>query len=311
MQAAELPVWGILDVGSNTFRLCVYRLEPGGGYEELASVKAAVGLASYLTPSGELSQEGIDKAGKELAKLARMASLMQCDELCIFATAAVRNCSNSADALVQLEHACWHPIQVISGREEAQLSLMGAMESAIVRDGLFFDIGGGSTELISLEGGAAVGGESIPLGSLNAWMRCCEQILPKERELKQLAREVGKLLDASSVELPQHCEALCSGGTMRFALKMARKLGAECPGRKLGSAELELIFNTLRSEPNLLAHYMLQINPARVHTLMPGITIAREILRRLGCDSVVVAKTGVREGYLRRKIDAEHPIASL
>ena len=29
MQAAELPVWGILDVGSNTFRLCVYRLEPG------------------------------------------------------------------------------------------------------------------------------------------------------------------------------------------------------------------------------------------------------------------------------------------
>ena len=302
MQAAELPVWGILDVGSNTFRLCVYRLEPGGGYEELASVKAAVGLASYLTPSGELSQEGIDKAGKELAKLARMASLMQCDELCIFATAAVRNCSNSADALVQLERACWHPIQVISGREEAQLSLMGAMESATVRDGLFFDIGGGSTELISLEGGAAAGGESIPLGSLNAWMRCCEQILPKEHELKQLAREVGALLDASRVELPQHCEALCSGGTMRFALKMARKLG---------SAELELIFNTLRSEPNLLAHYMLQINPARVHTLLPGITIGREILHRLGCDSVVVAKTGVREGYLRRKIDAEHPIASL
>ena len=36
-----------------------------------------------------------------------------------------------------------------------------------------------------------------------------------------------------------------------------------------------------------------------------------EAVIRLGCDSVVVAKTGVREGYLRRKIDAEHPIASL
>lgn len=300
------PVWGILDVGSNTFRLCVFQVDARtGAYEELANAKKPIGLASYLTPEGALSDEGIEKAGKELAKLTRMATLMQCDELCVFATAAVRNCTNSAAVCEELERACWSPIQILSGEEEARLSLLGARESVEMDSGLFFDIGGGSTELMSTDAGKLVGGESVALGSLNAWSRCCSTILPERCELEQLAVQVGSMLDNSTVKLPRHGQACGIGGTMRFALKMARKLGAECRGRVLSVADLELIFETLGSDPNRLSRLMLQINPARVHTLLPGATIAREIIHRLDCDGVVVAKTGVREGFLRQKIQRE------
>lgn len=305
MAQAKSPVWGIIDVGSNTFRLCVYQLGEKGSYEELANAKAALGLASYLTPQGEMQQEGVEKACKALAKLVRMANLMQCDEVSIFATAAVRNCSNSKEVVEQLEQACWTHIEVISGEEEARLSLLGARQSVELESGLFFDIGGGSTELMSFADGAVQVSESIPLGSLNAWSRCCTQILPQRYELELLAVEVGRQLDKQQVSLPSHCRACGIGGTMRFALKIARQLGAECRGRELSQADVELIFNTLDSDPNRLARLMLQHNPARVHTLLPGCTIAREIIHRLDCDSVVVAKTGVREGYLQRKITQE------
>lgn len=302
MAQAKKPVWGIIDVGSNTFRLCVYEVGEGGEYEELANAKSALGLASYLTPQGELQQDGVDKACKALAKLVRMAHLMQCDDVSIFATAAVRNCTNSKDVVAQLEQACWTKIEVISGAEEARLSLLGAQQSVEMGDGLFFDIGGGSTELMSLARGEMQVNESIPLGSLNAWRKCCTQILPQRYELELLAVEVGRQLDNQNVPLPQHCRACGIGGTMRFALKVAKMLGAECRGRELSQADVELIFNTLDSDPNRLARLMLQQNPARVHTLLPGCTIAREIIHRLDCDSVVVAKTGVREGYLQRKM---------
>ncbi|MGN0073041.1 MAG: hypothetical protein ACI36W_04505 [Coriobacteriales bacterium] len=302
MAQKKNPVWGIIDVGSNTFRLCVYELGESGSYEELANAKVALGLASFLTPDGALRQDGVDKACKALAKLVRMANLMQCDEVCVFATAAVRNCSNSKDVVAQLEMASWTKIEVISGEEEARLSLLGAQQSVELDSGLFFDIGGGSTELMSLAQGKMQVNESIPLGSLNAWRRCCAQILPQRYELELLAVEVGRQLDKQGVPLPEHCHACGIGGTMRFALKVAKLLGAECARRTLSQADIELIFSALDSDPNHLARLMLQQNPARVHTLLPGCTIAREIIHRLDCDSVVVAKTGVREGYLQRKI---------
>lgn len=298
-------VWGIIDVGSNTIRLCVYQIKPSGEYEELANAKAALGLASYLTPEGALQQEGIEKASKALAKLVRMSSLMQCDDLSIFATAVVRNCINSADVLEQLQQACCHSIEIISGDKEARLSLLGAQQSVGLRTGLFFDIGGGSTELMSLRDGAPVINESIKLGSLNAWSRCCDSILPQRYELERLAVEIGSMLDRSKVPLPHHCEACGIGGTMRFALKIAKRLGAQCKERVLSRADLELIFDALDSKPNELARLMLQQNPARIHTLLPGCTIAREIIHRLDCDSAVIASTGVREGYLQQKIQHE------
>lgn len=305
MAQTKNPLWGIIDVGSNTFRLCVYELGEKGSYEERANAKSALGLASYLTPQGELQQDGIDKACKALTKLVRMAQLMGCSEVSIFATAAVRNCSNSKSVVEQLEAACGEKIEVISGADEACLSLEGARESVELSTGLFFDIGGGSTELMSLVDGEMQANESIRLGSLNAWSRYCTQILPQRYELELLAVEVGRQLDKQQVQLIEHCTACGIGGTMRFALKIAKLLGAECKGRELSQADIELIFNTLDRDPNRLARLMLQQNPARVHTLLPGCTIARELIHRLDCNSVVVAKTGVREGYLKRKIQRQ------
>lgn len=297
--------WGIVDIGSNTIRLCVYDIDDDGGAKRIASVKVPTALASYVDDDGMLSEDGVKAGSKSVHKLCQMAELMDCDGIFPFATAALRNCANSSQAVEAVQEKAGYPIRVLSGAEEARLSLRGALSSVDFKSGLFFDIGGGSTELMELRKGRYADGESIPMGSLTSWSRGVEWIMPTANELEALSSGIGILLDGSKVKLAKHARVCGIGGTMRLALKVARELRPEGDRRTVSLGDLDGIVGNYLDAPEDFARMLLQKNPARIHTFLPGCTIAREILVRTGCDSLTVAKTGVREGYLARLLQHE------
>lgn len=300
---AKTEIWSIVDMGSNTIRLCVYLVRLGDGtYKKLLDARETVGLSSYVE-EGMMTKEGVRAASKALKKLLRTAELVGCKRNFVFATAAIRNCKNSDEVVNSIQDRTCCKIEVISGKEEARLSVRGALETVDLESGLFFDIGGGSTELAMLDGKNYVFGQSLPYGSLSTWHEFIDEVMPTTEELDKVAACIRAALKESVADLTLANEMCGIGGTMRMARKVAAELGAEPVGKRLLSlSDIDLILSTFQNDEATLQRIMLEINPARMHTFLPGCVIAREIMIASNIDTAVIAKSGVREGYLLSKM---------
>lgn len=109
--------YGVIDMGSNTIRLCLYRLERG----ELISLfnkKTTAGLIGYVD-DGMLSSKGIRKACDVLNTYKRMSEFANVKKLHVFATASLRNISNSSEAVRQIYEETGFQVDVLSGYDEA------------------------------------------------------------------------------------------------------------------------------------------------------------------------------------------------
>ena len=143
------------------------------------------------------------------------------DRISVFATASLRNISNTEQALSVIHAATGYFEEVISGEEEALFGYAGAMQELRL-SGAFLDIGGSSTEIVTFDGGTPVNFASFPIGSLSLYRRCVKKILPGEGSLKRLRQEISQTIDLSEDAIVLHPLLIGVGGTARAALKLAQ-----------------------------------------------------------------------------------------
>lgn len=99
------------------------------------------------------------------------------NHIAVFATASLRNITNTDEAVREITKATGLAIDVVSGKEEATLDFIGATHDLDTsHDGLLVDIGGGSTELVSFEKGQILQAVSLPIGSLSLYNKTCGEI---------------------------------------------------------------------------------------------------------------------------------------
>ncbi len=164
--------FGIIDFGSNTIRLCIYEVtctprKPllKKDIQTLLNYKVMAGLAAHIK-DGTMTEAGIKKAIKTINAHLRRASHFSCERIDIFATAVLRNCTNSREATAAIEAGINKRITILSNEEEAHLGFLGASLDRYLDHGTMVDIGGGSTELTHILDGLDLDKVSIPQGSL-------------------------------------------------------------------------------------------------------------------------------------------------
>ena len=140
---------GIVDLGSNTIRLSIYHCD-GGQFRLLLNKKTMAGLAGYVR-HGVLSDSGILVACRTLAAYRALLDNFSVRDMHVFATASLRNITNTAEAVQTIRDITGITVEVLSGEEEAALSFKGAVLPGGVSTGLLADIGGGSFELVAYE----------------------------------------------------------------------------------------------------------------------------------------------------------------
>ncbi len=138
-----------VDLGSNSFHMKVARVMDS----QLAVIdrmRDTVRLAAGLTERGKLRQKACRKALATLERFGQRLRDVPSSNVRAVGTNTLRRAHNSDAFLVEAEEALGHPIEVISGREEARLIYLGVAHSTAQDAGrrLVVDIGGGSTELI-------------------------------------------------------------------------------------------------------------------------------------------------------------------
>ena len=143
----------VIDIGSNSIRLTLYETE-NRDFKILFREKIMAGLAGYVE-DGKLSAEGIECACTGLLTFRGVLQTLDIEHVSVFATASLRNISNTEQALSLIRTATGYSVQVVSGEEEALLGYAGAMRELHLTGGVFLDIGGASTEIVTFDKGGA------------------------------------------------------------------------------------------------------------------------------------------------------------
>ena len=287
-------IYAVIDLGSNTIRMNVYRLR-NGKFRLLFSKKATAGIVSYVK-DGRLNREGICEICSTLESFKKVLEHLQIEQCSVFATASLRNIDNTEEVITQVKKTGMK-ICLISGEEEGRLSFRGAAIQLSAEDGLFIDIGGGSTELVRFAEGKAQSSCSLPIGSLNLYNRFVHDIIPTAQERKEISLYVEGALLSSEVK-PEGKLLAAAGGTARAVEKLLLRSGAlERKGEAISLAQLEQLQQQLLSGSDA-AHMILRCKPDRIHTLIPGFLILKGVMQHFGCEQLKVCRNGIREGYL-------------
>ncbi len=155
----------VIDIGSNSIRLVVFDRVCRSPLP-LFNEKVLCGLGRGLDATGQLHEAGVGLARDNLVRFVRLAEAMGVGRLDLLATAAVRDASNGRDFVAEVERECGTRVHVLSGEDEARLSALGVVSGIPGADGLMGDLGGGSLELVALDGGRLGQHATLPLGPL-------------------------------------------------------------------------------------------------------------------------------------------------
>lgn len=156
---------GVLDIGSNSVRLVGYSgsaRTPLPIYNERAFCR----LGESVSAGGKIEGPSRDLALETFRRFRAIAEQLGIRDMAAFATAAVRDASNSAEFVAEAEAVLGHKIRVLSGEEEAIYSADGVMLGIPSADGVVADLGGGSLELAEVRDNTVQNWASLPLGVL-------------------------------------------------------------------------------------------------------------------------------------------------
>lgn len=299
---ARTPV-AIIDIGSNSVRLVAYhRLTraPTPLYNE----KVLCGLGRNVITTGRLNEEAVRRALAALARFRVLCEVMKIDRVFVLTTAAARDAENGPDFLAAAEAACGHPIELLSGRREAELSALGVISGFHAPDGVVGDLGGGSLELVDVRGATVGQGVTMPLGGLA--LQDLTGGSPKKAQ--KIVRDHLKKA-APQLETLRGRSFYAVGGTWR-ALARLHQAARLYPFHVMHgycvepSDELNFLEVVERVDTALLADVE-TISEARRPLLAYGAIVLEEIIRIGRPREVAISASGVREGLLYEQLDRE------
>jgi exopolyphosphatase/guanosine-5'-triphosphate,3'-diphosphate pyrophosphatase len=298
--AGQKPV-AIVDIGSNSVRLVAYE-GLSRSPTPIFNDKVLCGLGRGVATTGRLPQDGVDRALAALRRFRVLCAAMEITDIHVLATAAARDASNGPEFLAAAQAALGAPIELLSGRREAELSALGVVSGFWNPDGVAGDLGGGSLELNEVKGSKLGEGITLPLGGLSL-------MDVSDRSPKRAAKIVREALArAKPLKKLEGRTFYAIGGTWR-ALARLHMRQRNYPLNvmhhyvipALDAADFAELVERVNAD-SLVA--IGSVPSGRRPLLAYGAVVLEEIIRQAKPSQVVVSALGVREGLLFERLDA-------
>ncbi|MDP3816427.1 exopolyphosphatase [Pseudomonas sp.] len=170
--AESFPLIAAIDLGSNSFHMVLAKADHGE-LRILERLGDKVQLAAGIDEQRLLSEEAMLRGLDCLRRFAQLTASLPDGAVRIVGTNALREARNRADFIHRAEAILGHPVEVISGREEARLIYLGVSHSIADTPGkrLVTDIGGGSTEFVIGQRFEPLLRESLQMGCVSFTQR--------------------------------------------------------------------------------------------------------------------------------------------
>ncbi len=278
----------VIDVGSNSVRLMTWA-DGTTLYKKVCTTRLGEGVAYAPV----LREDAMDRTARAIAAFAEEARAEGAFPQ-TFATAAVRTARNGEEFCARVKKMCGVELDVVSGEEEGELALCGALGGA---DGSVVDIGGASTEVCARRGGKRDFAVSLNVGAVRLYDRCGDD---KARLSVAIDEEIAPL----TAVLPPRTYAV--GGT-------ACTLAALMQGLEPYDAARVNDFPMTAEKVKALAHTLLALTPSeraalkgmdvrRADIIAGGALLLAKIMEKLGLGVVYASDRDNLEGYLFKKL---------
>ncbi len=296
-----------IDLGSNSFRLEIGQLQHGR-YRRIDYLKEAVRLGGGLDADGMLTEAAVQRGLDCLGRFASRLTGFRPQQVRAVATQTLREARNRNAFLVRAQSTLGHPIEVISGREEARLIYAGVSHlQPTDTTRLVVDIGGRSTEMILGQGRTPLRAESFQVGSVSLSLRFFGDGKLSESAFRAAQIAAGaELEEAMQPFAPQRwLEALGSSGTVGAVSQLLEANGIT-DGRITPQGLRWCIAGCLQAgHTDRLKWPALRADRRAV--LPGGLAILYTLATHFGIDTLVPARGALRQGViidLRERLEA-------
>jgi exopolyphosphatase/guanosine-5'-triphosphate,3'-diphosphate pyrophosphatase len=285
-----------IDVGTNSTRLLVADIA-GGSIAEVERLLRITRLGDRVDASGELAEASMRRVLECVAGYAARTRELSAERPLLVATSAVRDAGNGEEFLRRLERECGVRARLLTGEQEARMTLRGVASSRKA-DGPFVvcDIGGGSSELVAGDGDRAGFAVSLDMGCVRMSERHLASDPPAPAELAALRAEVAAMLPDG---VPPD-ELVGVAGTVTTLATIDLGLEHEQPelidGHVLSAATVEAQLARLAALSLTERREVRGLMPERAPTIVAGTAILAELLARLGHDRLTVSERDILHG---------------
>ncbi|MCW6511089.1 Ppx/GppA family phosphatase [Hyphomicrobiales bacterium BP6-180914] len=326
-------VYGALDLGTNNCRLLIAR-PSHDGFKIVDSFSRIVRLGEGLALTGRLCDGAIDRTLGALTVCRDKLQARGVRRMHLVATEACRAAANGPDFITRVASEIGLDLEVVDRETEAALAASGC---AALADGqaegvLLFDIGGGSSELVWLDGARARVARdentiknrirswtSLPLGVVTLADRFGGHDVTAERfeaMVTFVADAMSEFVDAArnNGRCPRFHLLGTSGTVTTVAgvyLGLDRYDRRRVDGLWMSNAEVTTAMSHLRAMPfeSRAAHGC--IGPDRADLVLAGCAILEAIRRAFPCERLRIADRGLREGILMKMMQKDKAWAQL
>jgi len=292
-------VLAAVDLGSNSFHMVVARYSHGQ-LVILDRLREMVRLAAGLGVSGRLDEAATDRALRCLERFGQRLRAMRADGVRVVGTNALRLAKRKRWFLERARAALGHPIEIISGLEEARLIYSGVAHTSPMSPDkrLVIDIGGGSTEVVIGEGFDPLLLESLSVGCVGLSATCFEDGRISAKRLERARTAVRLELEPIQEAYRKlgWLQVFGSSGTVRVIGDTLRSLNPEAPHITLDN------LNGLADRIIAAGHVddldLPEVDAERAPVFPAGLAILLEVVESFGINRVRVAEGAMREGLL-------------
>jgi len=289
-----------LDLGSNSFHMIVCSLH-NGQLQNLDSLKEMVRLASGLDDNNMLDEAAQQRALSCLERFGQRIRNLPAGSVRVVGTNTLRTAKNIQDFLVKAEAALNHPIDIISGIEEARMIYLGVAHSLGNMAGrrLVIDIGGGSTEYI-------IGSNNTPHDKESLHMGCVSisKLFFSSGELSKEAMKNAILFAEQELEPVElrfnqgnwH-HAIGASGSLRAIARVLE--AANWSNNGITREALERLVEHLGNCRHVNEMNLPGLDNERFPVFPGGVAIAYASFKALGIGQMTVSDGALREGLIQ------------
>lgn len=304
----NFPLIAAIDLGSNSFHIVLARTNERD-LRILERMGEKVQLAAGIDENRQLSEEAMQRGLNCLSRFAQLVNGLPEGAVRIVGTNALREARNRDEFIHRAQAILKHPVEVISGREEARLIYLGVSHTFPGRSEdrrLVADIGGGSTEFIIGQGFESLQRESLQMGCVSYTQRYF-------RDGKITAQRFNQAYTSARLELMAIEKSLCrlgwdeaigSSGTIRAVAQAIESAG-------MGQGEVNREGLLWLKQKILKLGEVEKINidgvkADRQAVLPAGLAILEAIFDAFDLKQMSISEGALREGVLYDLIGRHH-----
>jgi len=293
----------VFDIGSVSVKMIVAEGKAGGGFVPLLERARVTRLGEGLAGRTDFLPAAVDRTLAAVLEFAAEAAALGAEEMEALGTEALRRVADPGAFARELALRTGIPLKVIEPGTEARLAFLSAC--ALVPDRekplCIIDVGGGSTEILSGEGGLPGARALLPIGALRLKEDCIATESPAWAEISCMREVVADLAERHFSGMA--CSRIVGmGGTIMVLASVLRGEPQFEPERLHGST---LSLEGARSVISLLSglspseRASVKGLPAdRADLALPGAVIVEGVMTRLGVSGLLASAWGIRHGRM-------------